>query len=81
MAAGLGSREKGAVAKCEFARSAPQTAMGILKHGADMVATCLWELSKLGGESFGALSQSPQDENRPAMPPVPDQSACWDLLV
>jgi hypothetical protein len=32
-AAQLGSREKGAAAKRGFARSAPQKAMGIWKHG------------------------------------------------
>ena len=43
----LGSREKGAVAKHGFA---PQKAMGIWKRGTGVVATCQWELSKLGWE-------------------------------
>ena len=50
MAAQLSSREKGMVAKCGFAESVPQRAVGILKHGSGMVTTCQWELSKLGGE-------------------------------
>ena len=28
----------------------PQKAMGVLKHGTDVVATCQWELGELGGE-------------------------------
>ena len=46
----LGSREKGTVANCGIA-SAPQKAVGIWRHGADVVATRQWEeLSELGGE-------------------------------
>ena len=49
-AAQLGSRENGMAAKHGFARSAPQKAVGILKHGVGVVATRQWELSELGGE-------------------------------
>jgi hypothetical protein len=38
------------VAKHGFARCAPQKAVGVLKHGAGVVATCQWEFSELGGE-------------------------------
>ena len=38
-AAQLGSREKDMAAKCGFARSAPQKAMRIWKHGAGMTTT------------------------------------------
>ena len=61
----LGSREKGiAAAHCRFPRSAPQKAMGVLKHEAGVVATCQWELSKLGGEILELwVRKSPQDAN------------------
>jgi hypothetical protein len=39
MAAWLGSREKGMLAKCGFACCAPQKAMGVLKDGAGVVET------------------------------------------
>jgi hypothetical protein len=37
-------------AKCVFARSAPQKAVGVLKHGVGVVITRQWELSELCGE-------------------------------
>jgi hypothetical protein len=40
--------------------------MGILMHGIEVIASHQWELSKLGGEIFGALRESPQDKNGPA---------------
>jgi hypothetical protein len=46
----LGSREKDLAAKCGFARSTPQKAMGIWKRGAGVVMTHQWELIELGGE-------------------------------
>ena len=50
MAARLIIERKGIVAKGGFVRSAPQKAVGTLKHGAVVVATCQWEFSELGGE-------------------------------
>lgn len=50
MVARLGSRKKGRVTKHGFARSAPQKAVGVLKHGAGMVVTSQWEFRKQGGE-------------------------------
>jgi hypothetical protein len=50
VAARLIIERKGIVAKGGFVRSAPQKAVGTLKHGAVVVATCQWEFSELGGE-------------------------------
>jgi hypothetical protein len=52
----LGSREKGMAAKCGFNRCATK-AIGVLKHGAGMVVTHQWELSKLGGDVLGTPVQ------------------------
>jgi hypothetical protein len=56
VAAQLGSREKGMVVKCGFARSVPQKAVGILKCGVGVVVTHQWDLSELVGE-ISELSQ------------------------
>jgi hypothetical protein len=53
----LGSREKGKAAKHGFARGAPQKVLGVLKRGAGVVAKCLWELSKQGGDMSGGPCQ------------------------
>jgi hypothetical protein len=37
-------------AKCGFARCATQKALGVLKHGVDMVTIYQWELNELGRE-------------------------------
>ena len=68
MVAQLGSREKGTVAKHGFARSAPQKAMRILKHGVGMVMTCQWVLRELGEIVELWIRESTQDENKPALP-------------
>ena len=45
----LGSREKGMVAKCGFARCAPQRLWGF-EAWVGVVVTCRWEPRELGGE-------------------------------
>jgi hypothetical protein len=68
MPAWLGSREKGTASKCGFTWCAPQNAMGVLKHGADLVTTRQWEHSKLGGEILELwIRESLQDKNRLAI--------------
>ena len=56
----LASREKGTAVKHGLARNAPQKALGILKHGAGVVASASWV------ERF-QRSESPQDSNRQAI--------------
>ena len=52
------------VQRCGFARSTPQEAVGIWKHGAGVVVTHQWELYKLGGEiSELRVRESPRGEN------------------
>jgi hypothetical protein len=51
----------GMVAKHGFARSAPQKAMGILKHEAGVVVTGQWELRESGGKM---VREFPKDENK-----------------
>ena len=64
-----GSREKATVSKNEFARIAPQKAVGVWKSGVGVVVTRQWEFSELGGEiSELWVRESPQDGNRLAMP-------------
>lgn len=46
----MGSRGKGTVAEPGFVRSVSQKTVGVLKHGASIVRTRQWELSKLGVE-------------------------------
>lgn len=61
MAAQLSSREKGTVAKHGFARSAPQKAMGIWKHGAGVVVTHQWvtRFQSSGSESSPTMRKRP----------------------
>ena len=61
------------VAKCGFARCAPQRpGVGVSKHGAGVVMIHQWELSKLGGDVLGAPGQrvSTRQEQVSHCPPV-----------
>jgi hypothetical protein len=68
VAAQLGFREKGRVAKGVFAWCAPLKSLGVLKHGVGMVMTHLWELSELGVEILELwVRESPWDKDRLAI--------------
>lgn len=71
-------REKGAAAKGEIARSAPQKGVGIWKHVACVAVTHWWEFSELGREILELGSESLPAGAWLACPPVHcQQSTDW----